>query len=76
MTKLLEDAVEAARRLPASAQDAVAKLMLSAIESAGAEPEGIPEEHLAAVLEGLDQIDRGEFATDEQIAAAWRRFDR
>ncbi len=31
-----------------------------------------PEE--AAVAEGLAQADRGEFASDEEIAALWRRY--
>jgi predicted transcriptional regulator len=33
----------------------------------------VPAEHRAAVLEGLDQADRGEFATDEEMAALWKR---
>lgn len=32
------------------------------------------EEH--AVAEGLAQADRGDFATEEEIAALWRRFKR
>ncbi len=38
-------------------------------------PETIDPEHLSAVLEGLDQASRGEFATDQEIAAAFRRFE-
>lgn len=29
-----------------------------------------------AVTEGLAQADRGDFATEEEIAALWRRFKR
>lgn len=75
MTKLLEQALDAVRRLPDDAQDAIALTMMLAIPN-DLEPEDIPAEHLEAVLEGLAQAERGEFASDEQVAAAWRRFDR
>jgi len=32
----------------------------------------VPDEHRAAVLEGLEQALRGEFATDEEMAVLWR----
>jgi hypothetical protein len=38
------------------------------------EPEAIDPAHLSAVLEGLAQALRREFATPEEIAAAFRRF--
>jgi len=40
------------------------------------DPEPIDPQHLPAVLEGLAQAKRREFATDEEIEAALRRFDR
>jgi predicted transcriptional regulator len=33
----------------------------------------IPEEHRAVVREGLDQAERGEFASDAEMAALWKR---
>jgi predicted transcriptional regulator len=39
------------------------------------EPEAIDPAHLAAVLEGLAQANRRQFATDEEVEAAFRRFD-
>jgi predicted transcriptional regulator len=33
----------------------------------------IPEEHKAAVREGLDQAERGEFANDAEMAALWKK---
>jgi predicted transcriptional regulator len=33
----------------------------------------VPEEHRAAVLEGLRQAECGEFATDEEMAALWKK---
>jgi hypothetical protein len=42
--------------------------------------EGSPEEidpaHLPAVLEGLAQAKHRQLATDEEVEAAFRRFDR
>jgi predicted transcriptional regulator len=32
----------------------------------------VPDEHRAAVLEGLEQALRGEFATDDEMAVLWR----
>lgn len=75
MTKLLERAFEAAQRLPADSQDEIARVMLSLIEDE-VEPEGIDPVHLPDVLEGLAQAKRRQFATDEEVEAAFRRFDR
>jgi hypothetical protein len=75
MTKLLEQAIEAVRRLPADSQDDIARAIL---HLAGSEVEVEPPDpaHLAAVLEGLAQAKRREFATDDEVEAAFRRFDR
>jgi hypothetical protein len=74
MTKLLEIAVEAVRRLPPGSQDEIARAMLSLARDDG-EPEDIDPADLPAVLEGLAQIRLGDFATDEEVEAAFRRFD-
>lgn len=74
MTKLLEQALEAVRRLPADSQDEIARAMLYLADRG--EPEPVDPAHLNAVLEGLVQAKRREFASDEEIEAAFRRFDR
>ncbi|MBZ0139469.1 MAG: hypothetical protein K8H87_06785 [Pseudorhodoplanes sp.] len=74
MTKLLEKALEAVRRLPPSAQDKIAHAMLNLADEG--EPEAIDAAHLPAVLEGLAQAKRRQFATDAEIEAAFRRFER
>ena len=74
MTKLLERAVEAVRRLTPEAQDEIARTMLQ-LAGGDAEPEPIDPADLSAVLKSLAQADRGEFATDAQVEAAFRRFD-
>jgi hypothetical protein len=75
MTKLLEKALEAVRRLPPDGQDEIALAMLTLTGNEG-EPEEIDPAHLPAVLEGLAQARRHEFATDEEVEAAFRRFER
>ena len=76
MTKLLEKALEAVRQLPADSQDEIARAMLVLASSNDAEPEQIDPTHLADVLESLAQAKRREFATDQEVEAAFRRFDR
>jgi hypothetical protein len=72
MTKVLEDAIEKVRRLPEDRQAYVAEV-LEQIAAAGSDLFVVPDEHRAAVLEGLGQADRGEFATDEEMAALWKK---
>lgn len=72
MTKLLEDAIERVRMLPEDRQAYVAEV-LEQIAAAGSDLFVVPDEHRAAVLEGLGQADRGEFATDEEMAALWKK---
>ena len=75
MTKLLEKAVEAVRRLPPRRQDEIARAMLTLAGDEG-EPEDIDPAHLPAVLEALAQAKRRQFATDNEVEAAFRRFDQ
>jgi hypothetical protein len=70
MTKLLEKALEAVRRLPPDDQDEIARAMLTLTGNEG-EPEEIEPAHLPAVLEGLAQAKRREFATDAEVEAAF-----
>ena len=74
MTKLLEYALEAVRRLPPDAQDEIARAMLELAANNG-EPQEIEAAHLPAVLEGLAQEKRREFASGAEVEAAFRRFD-
>jgi hypothetical protein len=75
MAKLLEQALEAVRRLPPDAQDNIARAMLNLAGGEG-EPEPIDPAHLSDVLESLAEARRREFATDAEVEAAFRRFNR
>jgi predicted transcriptional regulator len=72
MTKVLEDAIEKVRKLPEDRQAYVAEV-LEQIAAAGSDPFIVPEAHRAAVLEGLREAERGEFASDEEMAALWKK---
>jgi hypothetical protein len=75
MTKLLKKALEAVRRLPPDSQDEIALAMLTPSGNEG-EPEEVAATHLPAILEGLAQAKRREFAADAEIEAAFRRFEQ
>lgn len=68
-------AIEAVQALPDAEQDAIARQMLASVYSDEAVAlEEIPPEDLPSVLEGLAQVEHGEFATDEEVAAAFAAF--
>ena len=72
MMKALEIAIEKLKALPEERQAYAAEV----IEQIAASDDGIfhiPEEHMAAVREGLAQAQRGEFADEEEVDRALRR---
>jgi len=66
MTQVLDAAIEKVRRLPEDEQ-AYAAHLLEQLAQLGEERFAVPPEHRAAILEGLAQIQRGEFATDQAV---------
>jgi hypothetical protein len=74
MTKLLDQALEAVRQLAPDSQDEIALAML-VLAGDDADPEPIDPAQLPAVLEGLAQAKRRQFAIDQEVEAAFRRFD-
>ena len=75
MIKLLEKALEAVRRLPPESQDEIALAMLT-LSGGEDNLEEVAPAQLSAVLAGLAQAKRREFASDEEIEVAFRRFER
>jgi predicted transcriptional regulator len=73
MTGLLHQALEALQRLPPERQDDIARAILALAEEGA--PEDIDPNDLPAVLEGLAQVERGEFAPDEEAEALLRRLE-
>ena len=72
MTKLLEKALEKVRALSDEEQDALAAFLLSMADS-DASIVPLDERTRAAIREGLAQAERGEFVSDEELAAANKR---
>jgi hypothetical protein len=72
MTKMLEQAVETVRALPAEMQDDLARVLL---QLAGEDQPAaqLSAEEAASFEESLAQAERGEFATDEQVRAIWAK---
>jgi predicted transcriptional regulator len=76
MTKDQIDAVfERVRTWPQERQEDAARVLLQ-MESAGTELYELSEEESADIEEGLKEIERGEVATDEEVAALFSRIRR
>ena len=72
MTNLLDRAIAAARRLPPEAQDDIARSVLF-LAGEEAEPVQLTDEEEASMAESMAQAARGEFATDEEVAAVFAK---
>jgi predicted transcriptional regulator len=48
--------------------------MLERIAAAGSGVIIVPESHRAAVLEGLEQAERGELVSDREMATLWKKW--
>ena len=72
MTKLLDQALEAVRALPPDAQDDIARVVLQLARD-DAEFVTISPDERAAISASKAAAARDEFATDEQVRAAWAK---
>jgi hypothetical protein len=73
MTKLLDDALEAARSLPPAVQDDIARIVLRLAGTDEAPPVALSPDERAAVATSKAAAARGEFASDEQVRAVWAK---
>jgi predicted transcriptional regulator len=72
MSKLLEDAIKKMRELPEAEQDEAAELLMS-IASRRRQPVELDAETRAAIEEGRKQARRGEFVSDKNMVAFFKR---
>jgi predicted transcriptional regulator len=72
MTRLLEEAIKRVRKLPETDQDEAAEILLL-LASKRAQAVHLDDETRMAVREGKAQADRGEFMSDEEMAAFFKR---
>ncbi|MGO4833359.1 hypothetical protein AB4144_13900 [Rhizobiaceae sp. 2RAB30] len=73
MTKLLEKAVEAARRLPQDQQDEIAVAILQLLGDDGGTKVVLTVQERAAITCSREAAARGEFASEEDIRSVWAR---
>jgi hypothetical protein len=73
MTKLLDDALEAARGLPPHAQDNIARVVLRLAGTDDEPPAALSTDERAAIAVSKAAAARGEFATDDQVRAVWTK---
>lgn len=73
MTKLLDEALEAARCLPPDAQDDIARLVLQLAVDNEPTPLALSAAENAAIVASKAAAARGAFATDEQVRAVWAK---
>ncbi|HZV20549.1 MAG TPA: hypothetical protein VE986_03290 [Hyphomicrobiales bacterium] len=73
MSDLLDQAFEAVRRLDPAAQDEIARIIKTLAGDEEGEPVPLTPEDRAAIARSRAESARGEFATDEQVAAVWAK---
>jgi predicted transcriptional regulator len=74
MTTLLDQALEAARNLPPAVQDDITRVVLRLAGNDDEEPPmALSPEERATIAASKAAAARGEFATDEQVRAAWAK---
>ena len=73
MTKLLDRALKAARNLSPREQDDLARIILRLTGAEDEPPVPLTAEEETAIAKSKAAAARGEFATDEQVRAAWAK---
>jgi predicted transcriptional regulator len=73
MTKLLDQALAAARSLPPDAQDEIARVVLRLTGADDKPPVALTPEEQAAIAASKAAAARGEFATEEEVLAVWAK---
>jgi hypothetical protein len=73
MTKLLDQALQAVRVLPATEQDDIARIILQLAGSEHTAPVSLSPEQRAAIATSKAAAANGEFATDEEVRAVWAK---
>jgi hypothetical protein len=72
MTRLLEKGIEAVRDLPDEAQNRVGEMLLAVAEQSRRSYTLTPEQ-IEDVKLAVTEADRGDFASDDEMAAFWKK---
>jgi hypothetical protein len=73
MMKVLEQAIEKVRKLPKERQEYAAELLEQIAEASDA-VYVLSDEESRLVREGLDELDRGEVASDAEVRAVFDKY--
>lgn len=76
MTKLLDQAIAVARRLPPDDQDDIARAIMHLAGADEASPVPLSPEEKDAIARSKAAAARGEFATDEEVRCVWAKHGR
>jgi hypothetical protein len=76
MTKLLEQAIDAARQLSPEEQDDIARIVMQLAGAGDAAPVALTPQEREAIARSRAAAARGEFATDEEVRAVWAKHGR
>ncbi len=72
MTKLLEEAIAKVRELPDADQDVLAEMLLSVLDE-GITTYRLTPEQVEEVRMTQQEVREGKIATDEEMAALWKK---
>lgn len=73
MSKLLEDGIEAVRRLPEDRQDLVGEMLLAIAGLEDAPRYRPTDEQMEAIRQGMAEADAGQFVSDEELTALLKK---
>jgi hypothetical protein len=73
MIKVLEQAIEKVKKLPREQQEYAAE-MLEQIAAAGEAVYVLSDEERQLVQEGLDELDRGQVASEAEVRAVFDKY--
>ncbi len=73
MTKLLKEAIQKLSQLPEGRQDELARMLID-VAASDLHPYQFSDDERAGIEEALAQADRGEFASEKEVAEIWDRF--
>ena len=76
MSKLLDQAIEAVRRLDPATQDEIARVMKLIAGDDERDVVVLSLDERAAIAKSKAEIARGNFASDERVRAVWAKYGR
>jgi hypothetical protein len=76
MTKLFEQAIEAARKLPPEEQDDIARAIMQLAGANEGAPIPLTPGEREAIARSKAAAARGEFASDDEVRTVWAKHGR